>query len=262
MKKESYESTRDYLINVALPTETRTYKPVAHEQLINLSLEGIVKNGLEIERELYSTAMDGNIASGRYIIKNAGDSEMNLQLIWKNSYNKQLRLSFAVGANILVCTNGMISFRSMSSFKKKHTGEIQTFAPENIPECISMAADFFRELQNDRNIMKNYEVDKRATAEIIGRMFIEEQFIESTQLNILKRELENPTHDYLTPGSLWELYQFTTFALGGIHPGRWMDDHMNAHKFFVDIANNRPILEESSSIQSDYSIPDGQLTLF
>ena len=42
-------------------------------------------------------------------------------------------------------------------------------------------------------------------------------------------------HDYNSKSSLWELYQFTTFAIGGIHPSRWMDDHIDAHRFFTNV---------------------------
>ena len=128
----------------------------------------------------------------------------------------------------------MISFRAMNAFKKKHMGEIQTMAPQRIGEYISQAGEVFSALQHDRDQMKKVEIDKRATAELIGRMFIEEDFLESTQLNIIKRQLDKPTHDYNAAGSLWELYNHTTFAIGGIHPSRWMEDHMAAHKFFTE----------------------------
>jgi hypothetical protein len=130
----------------------------------------------------------------------------------------------------------MISFRAMNAFRKKHVGEIQTMAPQRIGEYIKQAGDIFSTLQYDRDKMKQVEIDKRVTAELIGRMFIEEQFIESTQLNIVKRELDKPTHDYNASGSLWELYNYTTFAIGGIHPNRWMEDHMAAHKFFTEVS--------------------------
>jgi hypothetical protein len=94
----------------------------------------------------------------------------------------------------------------------------------------------FAGLQNEREALKQIEISKRITSEIIGRMFLEEDFIESTQLNIIKRELKNPTHDYKSANSLWELYQFTTFAIGGIHPSRWMEDHIDAHRFFTTAA--------------------------
>jgi hypothetical protein len=67
-------------------------------------------------------------------------------------------------------------------------------------------------------------------------MMIEDQFISSTQLNIITKELKAPTHDYGAKDSLWELYNYTTFAMKEIHPSLWMQNHIQAHKFFNDHA--------------------------
>jgi len=54
-------------------------------------------------------------------------------------------------------------------------------------------------------------------------------------LNVIKKELTTPTHNYNAPNSLWELYQFTTFAIGGFNP-TWIQDHVKAHDFFMQVA--------------------------
>jgi hypothetical protein len=91
-------------------------------------------------------------------------------------------------------------------------------------------------MQNQRETMKQIEITRRIKAELIGRMMIEEQFIQSTQMNIISREMTNPTHDYGAPDSLWELYNYTTFAMKEVHPSLWMENHIQAHKFFNDYA--------------------------
>jgi hypothetical protein len=107
--------------------------------------------------------------------------------------------------------------------------------------------------------MKNIEITKRTKAELIGRMLIEEQFIQSTQMNIIEREMKNPTHNYGAPDSLWELYNYTTFAMKEIHPTLWMQNHQAAHNFFV---NEAGILVQPMNIE----VPEGgallQLNLF
>ena len=251
MKSLTYTTTKQFLINTPLPIQTRTYKPVAHEQLMDLTLEGIHQAGFNVSKELYSSSVDGNVATARYSIGNVADKEMQLQLMWQNSYNKTKKLDFAIGAMVLVCTNGMMSFRAMNAFRKKHVSDIQTMAPQKIVEYIKHSAEVFTVLQSDRDEMKQVEVDRRVTAELLGRMFIEEEFIESTQLNIIKRELNKPTHDYNATGSLWELYNYTTFAIGAIHPGRWMDDHMAAHKFFVEAVE---LMKSNKTIDVPYEL--------
>ena len=231
----STNHTKELLLSTPLPQETNSYKPISHEQLIDLTLTGIEKSGFKLETELYSSAQEGNIANGRYTISNVADKEMKLQIGWQNSYNKQLTLKFALGTSIIVCQNGMVS-GDFGTFKKKHVGEIQTFTPQAITDYIKSAGEAFKRIQVEREAMKQIEVDKRIISELIGRLYIEEELIQSTQLNIIQRELKKPTHNYGAEGSLWELYQFTTFSMKEIHPRLWMENHMNVHKFFTQQA--------------------------
>ena len=230
---KTYNTTKGLIISAPVPAQTRTYKPIAHSQLIDLTLGGIEKAGFKLDKETYSAASDGQIANGKFSISNVADSEMQLQIGWQNSYNKKLTLKFAIGTRILVCSNGCVS-GDYGAFKKKHVGEIQSFTPQAIGDYIKSAGDSFKLMQDQREQMKQVEITRRVKAELIGRMMIEEQFIRSTQLNIITKELTNPTHDYGAKDSLWELYNYTTFAMKELHPTLWMDNHIQAHKFFSD----------------------------
>ena len=229
----SYLSAREILLNTEIPQQTKTYKPVSHKQLIDLTLNGIHNAGFKLDSEHYSAARNGNVANGRFSIADVADSEMQLQIGWQNSYDKSLTLKFAIGTKIFICQNGCVS-GDMGAFKKKHVGEIQEFTPSAISEYIKSASEAFRRMQQEREQMKNVEVTNRTKAELIGRMYLEDQFISSTQLNIISRELKAPTYDYGAPGSMWELYNYATFAMKETHPSLWMDNHMTAHRFFVN----------------------------
>jgi hypothetical protein len=232
METKTYSSTKAMLLSAPLPKETRTYKPVSNSQLIDLTLDSIVKAGFTLESETYSSARNGNVSNGKFTIKDVADSEMQLQIGWQNSYDKSLSLKFAIGTKIFICSNGSVS-GDYGAFKKKHMADAQTFAPAAIIEYIKRAGDSFKKMQEERELMKTIEIDRKIQAELIGRMIIEEQFIESTQLNIIKGELDKPTHAYGAPNSLWELYQFTTFSMKEIHPTLWMNNHIKAHSFFT-----------------------------
>lgn len=230
---ESYNTTKEMLVQAPVPHMTRTYKPVSHKQLIDLTLNGIEKAGFTLDKEMYSAAMDGNIANARFTIGSVQDSEMKLMIGWQNSYNKKLSLKFAIGAHIIVCANGMVK-GDMGNFKKKHQTDVQEFTPTAISEYIKRAGDHFQLLQKDRDMMKQIELTSRTRAELIGRMYIEETLIKSTQLNIIAREIETPTHNYNAPESMWELYNYTTYSLKSGHPSDWMDQHIDVHNFFVN----------------------------
>jgi hypothetical protein len=242
---DNFNTTKELIMNTPVPVQTRTYKPVSHSQLIDLTLNSIEKAGFKLDKETYSSAVDGQVANGRFSISNVADSEMQLQIGWQNSYNKQLTLKFAIGTRILVCSNGCVS-GDFGAFKKKHVGEIQSFTPGAIIDYIAQAGEAFTLMQQQRESMKQIEITKRTKAELVGRMMLEEQFITSTQLNIISRELKAPTHDYNAKDSLWELYNYTTFAMKESHPAQWMESHIKAHAFFNAYSDNLKVETEIS----------------
>lgn len=247
---ENYKTARGMLLAASVPQQTRTYKPVSHAQLMDLTLESIHQAGFTLDQERYTSARDGKVANGKFTIKNVADSEMQLQIGWQNSYDKSLSLKFAIGTRIFICENGCVS-GDYGAFKHKHVGEIQTFTPQAITDYILDAGEAFSRIQSERDSMKQIVLDRRAQAELIGRMIIDEQFIESTQLNIIKRELEKPTHNYGAENSLWELYQFTTFSMKEVHPSLWMNNHIDAHAFFLDAAGlvTKPIYKPARQLE-------------
>jgi galactose-1-phosphate uridylyltransferase len=169
-----YTSTKSQLLGATLPTETRTYKPVSHQQLMDLTLESIHQAGFTLDKEMYSSANEAQIANGKYTISNVADSEMQLQIGWQNSYDKSLSLKFAIGTRIMICQNGCVS-GDYGAFKKKHMGEIQTFTPHAITEYIKQAGDAFRKMQEERETMKQIDLSKREAAELVGRLYLEDE---------------------------------------------------------------------------------------
>lgn len=258
MDKKNYSTTKELLISTPIPQQTRTYKPVSHTQLIDLTLNSIHQAGFNLDKESYSSSCNGEIANGKFTISNVIDRDMQLQIGWQNSYNKQLTLKFAIGTKIFICQNGMVS-GDHGTFKKKHVGQIQTFTPSAITEYIKCSGEMFQRMQKERDAMKQIELTKREQAQLIGRMLIEEEFIESTQLNIIERELKKPTHDYGAPNSIWELYNYTTFAMKEVHPRLWMDNHISAHTFFV---NELGVLVEPLIKKDFINSPHLQLEIF
>ena len=243
---KTYNTTKGLITSALVPAQTRTYKPVSHSQLIDLTLNGIQAAGFKLDKETYSSAKDGQIANGRFSISNVADSEMQLQIGWQNSYNRSMSLKFAIGTRILVCSNGCVS-GDFGAFKKRHKGDIQDFTPGAITDYIKSAGDSFKIMQQQREQMKQVEITKRTKAELIGRMMIEEQFICSTQLNIITKELSNPTHDYGAKDSLWELYNYTTFAMKELHPSLWMESHIKAHKFFNQYSEDNTVYAQEET---------------
>lgn len=225
-------NAKEFLLQVPVPAETSTYKPISHGKLMQLFLNAIREHGFILKSEVYTHSKDGMIANGKYLLDYGDDPDMSLMVAWQNSYNKKVSLKLAVGTWVFICENGMCA-GDIGSFKSKHVGDVQEVTPDTINNFIAHAADTFDQMVNDKETMKGIPVTPRECAEILGRMFILEESITSTQLNVIKREVHEPTHDYRSPGTVWELYNHITFALKGSHPRYWLESQQNVHDFFV-----------------------------
>lgn len=233
MKRPDYNISKSEIIGAEIPKETLTYKPIYHSNLIDLTLSSIEKAGFKLDRESYTAQKNGMLANGNYTISNVNDSEMQLQIGWQNSYDKSATLKFAIGTRIFICSNGSVH-GSFGAFKKKHMGNVQIFTPQTIVDYIKSAGDVFLLMQKDREAMKQIEVNKSLSAELIGKMLVEEELISTLQTNIIMREMKKPSFEYNSPGSLWELYNHTTHALKECRPSEWIDTHARVNSLFVD----------------------------
>lgn len=262
MKKPMYTSSEAELRRIPLPEETATYKPVSHGELIDVTMDALSKAGFQLSSATYESAREGMIANARYVIKNVSDEEMALMVAWQNSYNKQISLKFAIGTHVFVCANGCV-FGDFGSFKKKHTGEVQTFTPAAIYGYIGDAEEAFLNMAIQRDGMKEVILSDREIAEILGRLVVERGAMESSQLNIVRNQLVHPSFQYGPPNSVWQLYQTVTYALRKSHPADWLGNHAEAHELFIEVMSE---LNPSSVVvtTTDETSKDdsNQLTIF
>ena len=220
------------LMNAPLPERTDSYTPIAHGKIITNTLQTLETEGFKVKQTRYRSSTDGLIGSGEYHLEYGGDPEMGLMLAWQNSYNKQVTFKYAIGAHVFVCANGMVA-GDLASYRRKHTGTADEEALGYIKQYIKDAGGIFTKLIEDREMLKKQELNLRQVSEMMGRMFLCNQIITSTQLNIIKRELENPTYDYgVGPLNAWAIYNYATHAFKEDNPKSWIKRHTDLHKFF------------------------------
>jgi hypothetical protein len=231
-KRISPAVAHSILLNAELPKRTDSYAPVSHKQVIDLTLNQISKAGLKIEHSNYTAAKDGQQGTGFYSLKGFGDKEMGLQLGWQNSYDKAMTLKWAIGGNVFICGNGMVR-GDIGTFKRKHTGDVLVEYSEAVKKYVGSAELHFKQLMRDKEALKNIKISPRRQAELLGRIYFEEEILNATQLNIVKRELVAPTFNYKADGTAWQLYNHCTVALKEAHPMNLINQHNELHEFFA-----------------------------
>jgi hypothetical protein len=232
--KTSY-MTEDRLRSISLPNHGGQYAVISHSSIIDETKQQLAAAGFEIEKELYKTSLDGQIAQGVYHLKYGNDADMGLMFAWSNSYNKQQKFKCAAGAQVFICMNGVVS-GDMSNFRRKHMGKnaIQDVI-SSIQEQISNAKTYFNNLVEDKDMLKNIILTPRDKGRILGELFANDEILTLTQVGIVKRELDKPTYTYnADANSAWSMYNHITYALKESHPGHYIDDHQKVHQYFVN----------------------------
>lgn len=228
------EITRQETVSYPIPPATESYCPISNRQIIDTVLEQLGKNNFELKSEFHKRDGSCNKFVGGFVIK-SNNSDMDLLLGYKNSYDRSMSAAFALGAKIMICSNSVVT--GEISMIRRHTGKADEIITSAISRGIEqLGNNFIQNLETQFSHMKEILVDKRAISELIGRLYLEQEIISAHQLSILKREINGESFEYGVKGTLYNLYQAVTHSLKTSHPSRWMDDHIEAHKFFTNEA--------------------------
>jgi hypothetical protein len=229
------EFTTEQRIRAAsLPNHGKTYTVIPHGYVIDETRKELQAAGFHIDKEIYKTNLDGQVAQGIYHLNYGSDSDMGLMFAWSNSYNKMMRFKCAVGAQVFICMNGVVS-GDLSNYSRKHTGNALQEATGTIRHQIANARTFYDQLVKDKELLKGITLNKSQQAAIVGQLLIEQDVLTLSQVGIVKRELEAPSYTYNSPAdSAWTLYNHVTLALKDSHPMSYLNDHQKLHNFFID----------------------------
>jgi hypothetical protein len=226
--------TEQHIRNAALPTHGKRYTVIPHGYIIDETRKELANAGFVINQELYKTSLDGQVAQGVYHLNYGTDQDMGLMFAWSNSYNKQMRFKCAVGAQVFICMNGVVS-GDLANYKRKHTGSALIDVTNSIQFQITHAKEYYNNLVADKELLKQVQLSKSQQGAVVGRLLIEQEILTLTQVGMVQREIEKPTHQYSgNPDSAWDLYNHITLALKDSHPLSYLSDHQKVHNFFVN----------------------------
>ena len=226
--------TEQELRNTSLPNHGGTYAVVSHSDVIDSVKARLNLAGFTINKEEYRSTYDGQVAQGIYHLDYANDPDMGMMFAWSNSYNKTMRFKCAVGAYVFICSNGVVS-GDMGSYSRKHSGTALQDVLAQIDHQIDHAKEHYDILLQDKQMLKNVLLSPRDKGRILGHLFANDEILTLTQVGIVKRELDKPSHNYNSDvNSAWTMYNHITLALKESHPSSYMKDHQKVHEYFVD----------------------------
>lgn len=222
-------ATKEFLFNVPVPARTDTYSPVSHSNMINAVYEQLDRHNLSITNEFFNSDKYGRKLIGGMDITHPQVPHLGMRLAFRNSYDKSMSVAFAAGAVAWVCSNGMIS--GDIQYVRKHTGSVAEEINTKIVTTIEQLDDHFQRMFEHSEQLYEIEMTKEQYAELIGRLFIIDKVVQPTQLNIISREIDNPTFEDFRETNAWSLYNHVTYSLKNSHPLNYLDQHTEFHAF-------------------------------
>lgn len=227
--------TEQQLRDVNLPTHGGRYAVVPHGEVIDEVKKELANAGLYIKQEIYKMTTDGQVAQGIYHLSHTGGSlDMGMMFAWSNSYNKTMRFKCGIGAYVFVCSNGVLH-GDMGNYSRKHSGTAHADVMNQIRDQISKATEHYNMLIKDKQMLENVILTPKDKGRILGELFAHDEILTLTQVGIVKREIDKPSHKYSNhPDSAWDMYNHVTLALKESHPGTYMSDHQKLHQYFVN----------------------------
>jgi hypothetical protein len=226
--------TESQVRSVSLPNHGGRYAVVPHGDVIDYAKDKLKVAGFSIKNEYYKLSNEGNIAQGVYHLDYGNDPDMGMMFAWSNSYNKTMRFKCGIGAHVFVCMNGVLR-GDMGSYSRKHSGTALKDVAFQINNQIHAAKEHYDRLLQDKAMLKNVKLSARDKGRILGHLFANDEILTLTQVGIVKREIDKPTHNYNADvDSAWTMYNHITLALKESHPSTYMADHEKVHEYFVD----------------------------
>ena len=226
-------TTRDFLVAAPLPNHGKTYTVIPHKDVIDVTKTLLDNSGFIITKELYRANMNAKVAQGVYHLASDQDPEMGMMFAWTNSYDKSTRFQCAVGAFVNVCSNGMLC-GDMANYARKHTGKADHDIHTQISSQIKSANKYYTKLINDKDQMKGIFLPKKQQAELVGRLFLDEEIIDASQVSCIKAEMKDPSYNYNADlNNAWTFYNHVTHSFKKSHPRTWMSDQVKFHEFMT-----------------------------
>jgi len=227
-------ATREEIIAIPVPEKSkgaRGYTPIENKRIIETIYEEFDKEGLVIHSDTYKIAKKNNQFIGEFRVSNSGDPDISMALVFQNSYDKSLSFKLASGGWTFACFNGMVTGEK-GTFKRRHNGDADVISIEEVKKQIGIMQDEFKRNIEFKNRLKEIEITKQTIAELTGRLFLEENLIQSNQLSIIKQEFDSPQFDYGCEDKVWNFYSNITHAYKNLHPMLYIQKQKDLAKFF------------------------------
>lgn len=223
-----------------IPKETDTYKPMPNKYLIDSLTNRIQDEGFNINGRNFAMNRAGDSLFAVLSVESeiSGYSTMIGAV---NSYDKSRAVGVATGARVHLCNN-----LSFSNFKKlrRHTKNLFRDYDNILNQMVNSLKTDAVEVIEQNEELENIPLEDSAIPHLLGEMFYQEELINTTQLNLIKKNMKNG--DYVFgKDNFFDFMMHCTEAMKKSHPRTIVQDHMAVenwvHQKAEEVATSQPV---------------------
>jgi hypothetical protein len=225
--------SRSTVYSVKAPEHTRSHKPVGYQQAIEVLETQIERSGMAIESENFGLNKAGDQMFARFGI-DSGETDRQLSIGLRQSYNKTLALGVVAGANVFVCDNLMFQG---SDFRVMRKNTVNVFADFRflVQTHISEAWAGYQSITQEVDGWKTKTIDLDRGYEIIG-LAQGHKALTPNQASVAYQDWKTPRHAEFSDRNVHSLYQCFTEGLKKGPAGTTAERHIVAHDFMRALA--------------------------
>lgn len=226
---------KSQLATIPMPVETKSYKPISHSRLVEMTISRIESMGKKIVHESYTTNKSGEQLFVKFGIEDENNDTFRKMIGLRNSYDKSMPVGLVSGAQVIVCENGMFTGEIKQS--RRHTANIERDLDELFDGIVSNIDDKYEILLKDAELMKSKSVTIERANEIFGEILLRKQDVSNiTTLNNAVRLFKKPINGFKDE-NVWDVYNAFTEAFKQLSPYNSARQHIKLHDYMKEIAN-------------------------
>ena len=229
-----HEVSYEGLAELGSHTEaTESYTPILHQEfaynLHKIGSQMLEQKGFTLNGAQYVVSKDGARMFMAQVFDHPDRDDIRLTMAGRNSTDKSMIAAAALGAQVAICTNGMIS--GAIRVMRKHTGDAQQYLRDHLVLAFYNATEEWHNLQIDVEEFKAKNFSDRDAYESMGELW-GNRIIPNTHLNPIKKLWKESA--LFPERNLRSFYNCCAELMKGLPPQRTMDQHLRLHSWARD----------------------------
>lgn len=212
------------------------YQAVPHIEVVNNIKEKLDIKGIGVQKEVYKVNKLGNQLYGSILTDMRLDDDLGGGIHFINSYDKSKKLQILSGSVVFICSNGMVRMKEISKQSRKHVGSVNEELITMVDNSINSLEEEYKYFIEAKNNLRNIIISPKTKAELIGRLFIEQDLLTTVQASMLKTNFNKKEGNFLD-NTGWDFYNNVTEVLKLSHPSDYLQNHTDFHNFVINEFN-------------------------